>query len=134
MYAVFRTGGKQYRAVPGEVIRVEKIDAEVGARVEIGEVLMLGSGEDVQIGAPFIEGGKVLATVRGHGRADKVMIIKFRRRKHYRKQQGHRQYYTEIEITDIGGESGSKAGSKSSAKSAASKTPADGTSGQGNGE
>ena len=114
MYAVFRTGGKQYRAVPGEVIRVEKIDAEVGAKVEIGEVLLLGTGEDIQIGAPFIDGGKVLATVRSHGRADKVTIIKFRRRKHYRKQQGHRQYYTEIEITDIGGKPQKKAAKQAS--------------------
>ncbi len=128
MYAVFRTGGKQYRAVPGEVIRVEKIDAEVGAKVEIGEVLLLGTGEDIQIGAPFIDGGKVLATVRSHGRADKVTIIKFRRRKHYRKQQGHRQYYTEIEITDIGGQSQDKAASKKSAK------PAGDDAAKGNGE
>jgi len=128
MYAVFRTGGKQYRAVPGEVIRVEKIDAEVGAKVEIGEVLLLGNGEDIQIGAPFIDGGKVLATVRSHGRADKVTIIKFRRRKHYRKQQGHRQYYTEIEITDIGGQSQNRAGAKKSAK------PAGDEAGKGNGE
>jgi len=128
MYAVFRTGGKQYRAVPGEVIRVEKIDAEVGAVVEIGEVLLLGTGEDIQIGAPFIDGGKVLATVRSHGRADKVTIIKFRRRKHYRKQQGHRQHYTEIEITDIGGSKQSKKSAQSSEKQAGDDA------GKGNGE
>ncbi len=128
MYAVFRTGGKQYRAVPGEVIRVEKIDAEVGSEVEIGEVLLLGTGEDIQIGAPFIDGGKVLATVRSHGRADKVTIIKFRRRKHYRKQQGHRQYYTEIEITDIGGQSRNKSESGKSAKASGEETA------KGNGE
>ncbi len=113
MYAVFRTGGKQYRAVPGEVIRVEKIDAEVGSQVEIGEVLLLGNGEDIQIGAPLIDGGKVTATIRAHGRADKVHIIKFRRRKHSRKQQGHRQYYTEIEILDIGGKPEKKSAAKS---------------------
>jgi large subunit ribosomal protein L21 len=101
MYAVFSTGGKQYRAVPGEVIRVEKLDAEAGSTVTIDRVLMIGDGDNVTVGAPLVKGATVAAKVRGHGRADKVMIVKFRRRKHYRKQQGHRQHYTEIEITGI---------------------------------
>jgi large subunit ribosomal protein L21 len=103
MYAVFVTGGRQFRAVPGEVLRVEKIDAEVGAAVEIDRVLMIGDGETVRIGTPVLEGAKVTAKVRGHGRADKIRIVKFRRRKHHRKEMGHRQHYTEIEITGITG-------------------------------
>lgn len=103
MYAVFVTGGRQFRAVPGEVLRVEKIDADVGAAVEIDRVLMIGDGETVRIGTPVLEGAKVTATVRGHGRADKIRIVKFRRRKHHRKEMGHRQHYTEIEITGITG-------------------------------
>lgn len=103
MYAVFVTGGRQFRAVPGEVLRVEKLDAEVGAAVEIDRVLMIGDGESIRIGTPLLDGAKVSARVRGHGRADKVHIVKFRRRKHHRKQMGHRQHYTEIEITGITG-------------------------------
>ena len=101
MYAVFSTGGKQYRAVPGEVIRVEKLEAEAGASVTIDQVLMIGDGENVTVGTPVVKGATVAATVRGHGRHDKVTIVKFRRRKHHRKQMGHRQHYTEIEITGI---------------------------------
>lgn len=103
MYAVFVTGGRQFRAVPGEVLRVEKIEADVGAAVEIDRVLMIGDGETIRIGTPVLDGAKVSATVRGHGRADKIHIVKFRRRKHHRKQMGHRQHYTEIEITGIAG-------------------------------
>ena len=101
MYAVFVTGGRQFRAVPGEVIRVEKLDVEAGTTVEIDQVLMLGDGENITIGTPTVSGAKVSAKVRSHGRQDKVYIVKFRRRKHHRKQQGHRQHYTEIEITNI---------------------------------
>ncbi|MDX9741017.1 MAG: 50S ribosomal protein L21 [Gammaproteobacteria bacterium] len=101
MYAVFQTGGKQYRASKGDVIRVEKIDAEEGAIVNIDRVLMITNGEDVKVGAPLIEGGSVSAKVRSQGRAAKIRIIKHRRRKHYHKEQGHRQYYTELQITDI---------------------------------
>ena len=101
MYAVFKTGGKQYRATTGDVIKVEKIDAEKGATVELDQVLMVGEGEDVKIGTPFLEGGKVTATVVDHGRGDKIKVIKFKRRKNYRKQMGHRQYFTQIEITGI---------------------------------
>jgi large subunit ribosomal protein L21 len=101
MYAVFVTGGKQYRAVPGEVLRVELLPAEAGSTVQIDQVLMIGDGDSVTIGTPNVAGASVAAKVRAHGRDDKVSIVKFRRRKHYRKQMGHRQHYTEIEITGI---------------------------------
>lgn len=101
MYAVIKTGGKQYRVARGDVLRVEKLSADVGASVDLEHVLMLADGDSVSLGTPFIEGGKVTATVRSHGRGEKIKIIKFRRRKHYRRQMGHRQSYTEIEITDI---------------------------------
>jgi large subunit ribosomal protein L21 len=101
MYAVFKTGGKQYRATTGDVIKVEKIEAEKGATLELDQVLMVGEGEDVKIGAPFLEGGKVTVTVLDHGRRDKINVIKFKRRKNYRRKIGHRQYFTQIEITGI---------------------------------
>ncbi len=101
MYAIVATGGKQYRVKEGEKLRVEKLTAEAGETVELDQVLLVGEGEDVKVGAPYLEGAKVTATVSEHGRLDKVKIIKFRRRKHHRKQMGHRQSYTEIEITGI---------------------------------
>ena len=101
MYAVFKTGGKQYRAATGDVIKVEKIEAEKGATVELDQVLMVGEGEDVKVGAPYLEGGKVTATVVDHGRHDNITVIKFKRRKKYRRQMGHRQYFSQIEITGI---------------------------------
>ncbi|MCG6870007.1 MAG: 50S ribosomal protein L21 [Gammaproteobacteria bacterium] len=101
MYAVISTGGKQYRVSEGDVIRVEKLNAEEGDSVDIEEVLMIGEGDDVEIGAPRVDGGKVTATVRSHGRRKKIEIIKFNRRNHHRKQMGHRQGYTELEITGI---------------------------------
>ena len=101
MYAVIKTGGKQYRATTGDILKVEKIEAEKGATVELDQVLMVGEGEDVKIGAPYLEGGKVTATVVDHGRREKIKVIKFKRRKNYRKQMGHRQYFTQIEITGI---------------------------------
>ena len=101
MYVVFQSGGKQYRADKGGIVRVEKLDAEKGATVDLDSVLMIADGDDITIGTPFIKGGKVSATVTSHGRGEKIRIIKHRRRKHYHKEQGHRQYYTEIEITDI---------------------------------
>ena len=101
MYAVFKTGGKQYRATTGDLIDVEKIEAEKGATVELDQVLMVGEGEDVKIGAPYLEGGKITARVVEHGRGDKVRIIKFKRRKHHMKHMGHRQYFTRLEITGI---------------------------------
>ena len=103
MYAVFKTGGKQYRATTGDVLKVEKIEAEKGAEVELDQVLMVGEGEDVKIGTPYVEGGKVKATVVDHGRRDEIKVIWFKRRKNHRKQMGHRQYFTQIEITGIEG-------------------------------
>ena len=101
MYAVFKPGGKQYRAATGDVLKVEKIEAEKGATVELDQVLMVGEGEEVKIGAPYLEGGKVTATVVDPGRREKIKVIKFKRRKNHRKQMGHRQYFTQIEITGI---------------------------------
>lgn len=101
MYAVISTGGKQYKLAQGDVCRVEKLDAEEGASVELDKVLMIADGDDINIGTPFVDGGKVTATIKTHGRAKKVEIMKFRRRKHHQKRTGHRQYYTEIEVTAI---------------------------------
>jgi large subunit ribosomal protein L21 len=101
MYAVVKTGGKQYRVQSGESVRVELLAAEVGAAVSFDEVLMVGEGENVKVGTPFVAGAKVNATVVAHGRGDKERIFKLRRRKHYQKTQGHRQGYTEVRIDDI---------------------------------
>jgi len=103
MYAVFRTGGKQYRASQGDRLRVERLDAEVGDSVEFDQILLVGEGADVKLGNPLVKGGKVSATVKAQGRGKKVEIIKFRRRKHYKRHHGHRQHYTEVEITSISG-------------------------------
>lgn len=103
MYAVIVTGGKQYRVAEGDVLRVEKLDGAEGDSVELDQVLMLANGEDIKVGKPFVEGGKVTAKVRTQGRGKKVEIVKFRRRKHHLKRQGHRQSYTELEITGITG-------------------------------
>lgn len=102
MYAVIATGGKQYRVAEGQTIKVEKLAADAGDNVEFDQVLLIADGDSVNIGTPFIEGGKVVAKVAGNGRGKKVEIIKFKRRKHHRKRMGHRQDYTEIEITGIG--------------------------------
>lgn len=103
MYAVIVAGGKQHRVEEGEVLRLEKIEAETGKTVDFDQVLMVGEGADVKIGAPVVKGAKVQAEVLSHGRGDKVTIIKFRRRKHSMKRQGHRQWYTEVKITGIKG-------------------------------
>jgi large subunit ribosomal protein L21 len=103
MFAVIRTGGKQYRVAAGDKLRVEKLLADVGSEVLLDQVLMVGEGEAVKVGAPLVPGAAVKATVVGHGRGDKVAIFKLRRRKHYKKSQGHRQHYTEIQITGISG-------------------------------
>jgi len=103
MYAVIKTGGKQYKVEAGATLKVEKLLGEVGSKVVIDKVLMINDGENTTIGAPLIAGATVNATVVSHGRADKVMIFKFRRRKHYRKTQGHRQSFTEILINDVNG-------------------------------
>ena len=101
MYAVIVTGGKQYRVEEGEVLRVERLDADEGATVEFDRVLMVGEGEQVQVGSPVVQGARVSATVKAHGRGDKVNVVKFKRRKHYMRRQGHRQDYTEIQVTGI---------------------------------
>ncbi|GAB6263769.1 50S ribosomal protein L21 [Photobacterium sp. CCB-ST2H9] len=101
MYAVFQSGGKQHRVSEGQTLRLEKLDVETGANVEFDSVLLVANGEDVKVGAPFVAGGKVTAEVITHGRGDKVKIVKFRRRKHSRKQMGHRQWFTEVKITGI---------------------------------
>ena len=101
MYAVIKTGGKQYRVAAGEKIKVEQIPADVGAEITLDQVLMVGEGESVKIGTPIIAGASVTAKVLAHGRGPKIKIFKMRRRKHYQKHQGHRQNYTEIEISGI---------------------------------
>ncbi len=101
MYAVIMTGGKQYRVSQGDKLRVEKLDVAEGGSVEIDQVLMVVDGDDIKIGAPVLDGGKVTAEVKAHGRGAKVEILKFHRRKHHMKRQGHRQAYTELEITGI---------------------------------
>lgn len=104
MYAVIEAGGKQHRVTEGEVLKLEKIKgAEEGSSVDFDKVLMVGSGESVKIGAPTVDGAKVTAEVVSIGRHDKVRIIKFKRRKHHMKRQGHRQWYTEVKITGISG-------------------------------
>ena len=101
MYAVFVSGGKQHRVAEGDVVKLGLIDAEPGSAIEFDNVLLVANGDDVKIGAPTVEGGKVTGEVVTHGRGEKVKIIKFRRRKHHRKQMGHRQYFTEVKITGI---------------------------------
>lgn len=103
MYAVIATGGKQYRVAQGDVIQVEKLDAEEGASVDFDNVLMVGEGDDVKIGAPYVDGCKVTATVKSQMRGEKIEIMKFRRRKHHQKRTGHRQYLTQVEIKEITG-------------------------------
>ena len=101
MYAVIKSGGKQHRVVEGETLKLEKIDAATEATIEFDEVLLVGEGADVKIGAPVVEGAKVTAEVVSHGRHKKVKIVKFKRRKHHMKQMGHRQWFTEVKITGI---------------------------------
>ncbi len=101
MYAVIQTGGKQYKVAEGNTLRIEKLPAKVGASVDFSNVLMVADGDNIKIGAPLVEGGKVTATVMACGRCKKVKIIKFKRRKHHRKQMGHRQHYTDVKITAI---------------------------------
>jgi large subunit ribosomal protein L21 len=103
MYAVIESGGKQHRVEPGEVLKLEKLNVDEGSTVDFDKVMMIGEGESVQIGTPYVEGGKVTAEVVRHGRSDKITIIKMKRRKNYRRQAGHRQYYTEVKIKEISG-------------------------------
>lgn len=101
MYAVVESGGKQHRVIEGETLKLEKIEKATGESFDFDKVLLVSDGENVKIGAPLVEGSKVTAEVVAHGRHKKVKIIKFNRRKHYRKQAGHRQWYTEVKITGI---------------------------------
>ncbi|MBL8251573.1 MAG: 50S ribosomal protein L21 [Candidatus Competibacter sp.] len=107
MYAVIKTGGKQYRVTEGQTLKVEKLDVAEGASVEFDTVLMIADGDRVEVGAPFVAGARVSATVKSQGRGPKIRIIKFRRRKHYRKTQGHRQSFTELRIGGISGSAAS---------------------------
>ena len=129
MYAVIAAGGKQHRVEKGEVLRIEKIEAATGESVDFDDVLMLADGDDIQLGAPGLDGARVTAEVVAHGRADKVKIIKFRRRKHSMKRQGHRQWFTDVKITDILTSGAKKKAApkkeeKPAAKKAAPKKPA----------
>ena len=101
MYAVIEAGGKQHRVVEGETLKLEKIEAATGDSIEFDKVLLVGEGESVKIGTPVVDGGKVTAEVVSHGRHQKVKIVKFNRRKHHRKETGHRQWFTEVKITGI---------------------------------
>lgn len=101
MYAVIKTGGKQYKVSEGETLKVEKINADAGASIELDQVLMIANDDDLQVGTPFLDSGRVTATIASHGRHKKIRIVKFKRRKHYRKQMGHRQDFTEIKIEKI---------------------------------
>ena len=103
MYAVIEAGGKQHRVTEGETLKLEKIEAATGETIEFDKVLLVGSGADVKIGKPTVEGAKVTAEILSQGRHKKVTIIKFNRRKNYRKQAGHRQWFTEVKITGISG-------------------------------
>lgn len=101
MYAIFKSGGKQHRVQEGEVVRLEKIEVATGETVNFDEVLLVANGDDVKVGAPIVEGAQITAEVVGQLRGDKIKIVKFRRRKHSRKQQGHRQWHTDVKITSI---------------------------------
>jgi len=101
VYAVIESGGKQHRVEKGEILQLEKLDAATGDKVKFDKVLLVGEGESVKIGKPYVQGGQVIAEVLREGRGDKIKIIKFNRRKHYKRQQGHRQWYTEVKITGI---------------------------------
>lgn len=117
MYAVIKSGGKQHRVHEGDLLQVEKLDLETGATLDFDEVLLVGDGDTVKVGEPFVKGGKVSAEVMAHGRGDKVSIIKFKRRKHHMKRMGHRQWFTELKITGI--KAGAAAGKKKAAAEAA---------------
>lgn len=125
MYAVFRTGGKQYRAAKGDVLRLEKIEAAEGATIQFDDVLLIGEGSDIQVGNPLIAGGSVSAKVLLQGKSKKVSVVKFKRRQNYLRQGSHRQFFTEVEITDISAKGAKKAAPKkaeSDDKPAAEKT------------
>ncbi len=117
MYAVFRTGGKQYRAVKGDVLRLEKIEAEEGATIKFEDVLLIGEGADIKVGSPVLSGSSVSGKVLRQGKSKKVPVVKFKRRQNYLRQGTHRQFFTEVEITAISA-SGAKAPAADKAKAA----------------
>ncbi|MDH3748370.1 MAG: 50S ribosomal protein L21 [Gammaproteobacteria bacterium] len=126
MYAVFRSGGKQYRAAKGDILRLEKIDADEGASVKFDQVLLVGQGSDVKVGSPLLSGSAVSAKIVRQGKSRKVSVVKFKRRQNYLRQGSHRQFFTEVEITGISAGSGGKAAPAKAAadKPAAAKAPA----------
>jgi large subunit ribosomal protein L21 len=126
MYAVFRSGGKQYRASKGEVLKLEKLDADEGAKVKFDEVLLVGEGKDIKVGSPLLSGSSVSATVLKQGKSKKVSVVKFKRRQNYLRQHTHRQFFTEVEITDIsaGGKAAKKEAPKAAEEKPAAKKPA----------
>ena len=101
MYAVIKSGGKQYRVQEGQTLKLEKLEIPTGETIEFDQVLLVADGDDVTVGAPLVDGAKVAAEIISHGRGEKIRIIKFRRRKHHMKRQGHRQWFTEVKITGI---------------------------------
>ncbi len=117
MYAVFRSGGKQYRASTGDKLRLERLPAEEGSSIEFDEVLLIGAGGEMSVGTPLIDGGKVEAKVLGQGKGPKIDVVKFKRRQNYKRLGGHRQAYTEVQITGIGG-AGKTAGPAEKAETA----------------
>lgn len=121
MYAVFRSGGKQYRAAKGDVLRLEKIEADEGATIEFDEVLLVGEGGDIKVGSPLVSGGSVSGKVVRQGKTRKVSVVKFKRRQNYLRQGSHRQFFTEVEITAISGGSGKQAAAKDTASEAAAE-------------
>ena len=123
MYAVFRSGGKQYRASKGETLKLEKLNADEGAKVKFDEVLLVGDGADIKVGSPLLSGTSVSATVLKQGKSKKVSVVKFRRRQNYLRQGTHRQFFTEVEITGISG-GGKAAAAKKAEPKAAEEKPA----------
>jgi large subunit ribosomal protein L21 len=123
MYAVFRTGGKQYRAAKGDVLRLEKIEADEGATISFDDVLLVGEGADIKVGNPVLSGMSVGAKVLRQGKSKKVPVVKFKRRQNYLRQGTHRQFFTEVEITDIGGAAKKKAAPKKAEEAAEKPAP-----------
>ncbi len=121
MYAVFRSGGKQYRAAKGDILRLEKIEADEGATIKFDEVLLVGEGSDIKVGSPLLSGSTVSGKVLRQGKSKKVPVVKFKRRQNYLRQGSHRQFFTEVEITAIAASGGKKAAAKQDAHKAAPK-------------